>query len=71
MSRKWNMDLLVDLVWTCGQHVLFLNIFVCFCLHQCVHTDHNNLNFLLVTTDLKVTIFQISNIGINAINNQP
>ena len=41
-------DMFVDLrpdldLW----HVLF-NIFGCFCLHLCVHTKHNNLNFLLI-----------------------
>ena len=47
MYQKWNTALLADLIWICGQHVLFCNIFVCFCLHLCVSTYYNNLNFLL------------------------
>ena len=37
MYQKWNRALLVDLIWTCGQHVLFCYIFVCFCLHCAAH----------------------------------
>ena len=33
MYQKWKTAFLADLIWTCGQHVLFRNIFVCFCLH--------------------------------------
>ena len=43
MHRMWNMALLADLIWTCDQHVLFGNIFVCACA-QII----NNLNFLLI-----------------------
>ena len=28
MYQKWNMALLADLIWTCGHHVLFCNIFI-------------------------------------------
>ena len=35
MYRKWNMALLYNLVWICGQHVLFRNIFGCLCLCAC------------------------------------
>ena len=45
MYLRWNTALLADLICTCGQHVLFRNIFVCFCLHLCIHTNHDNLNF--------------------------
>ena len=37
MYQQWNMTLQADLIWTCGQHVLFHNSFGCFCLHLCVH----------------------------------
>ena len=30
MYRKWNMALPANLIWTCGQHVLFHNILVVF-----------------------------------------
>ena len=45
---KWNTALLVDLIWICDKHVLFGNIFGCFCLHLCMCTNHNNFNFLLI-----------------------
>ena len=49
MYFKWDTALLADLIWTCGQHVLFHNIFVCFItLCVCVCTNHKNLNFLLI-----------------------
>ena len=43
MFQNFNMTLWADLIWTCGQHVLFHNIFGYFCMS----TNHNNLNFLL------------------------
>ena len=42
------MALLADLIWICGQHVLFCYIFGWFCLHLSMHTDPNNLNYLLM-----------------------
>ena len=38
------MALLADLIGISGQYILFCIIFVCFCSHVCVHTNHNNLN---------------------------
>ena len=48
MYRKGNTALLADLIWTCGQDFLFCNIFGCFCLHLCMSTNCDNLNFLLI-----------------------
>ena len=30
MYHKWNRAFLADLIWTCGQHILFCNIFSVF-----------------------------------------
>ena len=48
MYQKWNRTLLADLIWTGGQHVLFFNGFVLFLFTLCMHTNHNNPNFLLI-----------------------
>ena len=55
MYRKWNTALLADLIWTCGQHVLFRNIFGCF-VYICVKVV---IILIFLLTDLQVTIFQI------------
>ena len=56
--RKWNTALLVDLIWACGQHVLFHNIFVCFCLHCACAQIIITLIFSL-SIDLQYFRFQI------------
>ena len=51
MYWKWNTALLADLIWTCGQHLLFCIIFGCCCymyLHLCVCTNYN-INLLLIS----------------------
>ena len=51
MYQKWNRALLADLIWTCGQHVLFCNIFGCFCLH-CACTKIIIILIFSLATDL-------------------
>ena len=70
VNWKWNMALLADLNWSRGQHVLFSNILCCFC-YICVCAQIIIILIFSLSTDIPVTIFQISNIDINAINNQP
>ena len=48
---QWNTALLADMIWTCGQ--LFL-----FCLHLCMRTNHNNLNFLLINLIFRSQYFR-------------
>ena len=63
------MALLANLIWTCGQLVLFYNIFGCFCLH-CECAQIIIILIFSLTTDLQFTIFQISdsNTGINELS---
>ena len=63
MYKKWNRALMAD---------LFCNIISMFyfCLH-CRCTQIIIIFIFYFSTDLWVIIFQISNIGINAINDQP
>ena len=51
MYWKWNMALLALLIWTFGQHVLFCNIFICFCLH-CACTQIIIILIFSLSTDL-------------------
>ena len=47
MYRKWNTAFLADLIWTCGQYVLFRNIFVSVSILSCAQII-KILNFLLI-----------------------
>ena len=59
-----------DLILNCRQDGLFHNNLWLF-VNNCVRTQIIIMLSFSLSTDFCVTIFQILNIGINAINNQP
>ena len=66
------MALLTDLIWTCGQHALFRNVFDCFCLHLCVCTNQNNLYcYLFWNTQLILDDMYVLILNINEASKQP
>ena len=73
MYWKWNKALLADLIWTCGQHVLFHNIFRCSCLgYMCACAqNHNSLNFLIINWFIvkNVSDFKYCHLWLNQISN--
>ena len=51
-----NLIDLVDLIWTCSQHILSCNIVCSFCLDLCVRTNHINYSCVFGKRNYRVLV---------------